>query len=77
MLEGNELEKKIGTGGLFIIDASADGTVKAQADYSEGAFAGSLVLKFDLLDVIAAFVAKSDNKIDDALFGMIKAALGR
>lgn len=77
MLEGNELEKAVGAGGKLILDVSPQGVAKVQFDYQEGAVKGGLFAEVDVLDILQMLVLKSENKVDDALFNMIKGALGR
>lgn len=77
MLEGNELEKQVGAGGKIILDVTSAGIAKVQFAYEEGAVKGGLFVDVDVLDIVSKLVADSANKVDDALLGMLKAALGR
>lgn len=77
MLEGNELEKQIGAGGKIIVDVDSQGIVKVSGLYEEGIVKASLSVQVDVLDIVSKLVADSANKVDDALLGMLKAALGR
>jgi len=76
-LEGNEVEQKIGSGGLAIVDVSANGIARAEANWSEGGVKAGAFLEIDFIAIAEMLVAKSDNKMDDALLAMIKSALGR
>ncbi len=77
MLEGNELEKQVGAGGKLVLDVSPQGLAKVEFAYAEGAVKGGLYAEVDVLDILQALVLKSENKVDDALFNMVKGALGR
>lgn len=77
MLEGNELEKKIGSGGVAIVDVSANGVARAEASWAEGGTKAGAFVEVDVIAILEKLVVKSDNKMDDALLGMVKSALGR
>jgi hypothetical protein len=78
MLDGNEIQKSFGAGGSMIVDVDAKGVARAEAKWDEGSGlkAGAFV-EVDILDILKMLAAKTDNKIDDALVGMIASALGR
>jgi hypothetical protein len=76
-LEGNEVEQKIGSGGLAIVDVSANGIARAEANWSEGGVKAGAFVEIDVILILEKLVVKSDNKMDDALLGMVKSALGR
>lgn len=77
VLDGNELEGKIGSGGAYTLDVKPDGTFRAEAKYGEGAVKGGAFVECDILEVLKAFAASTENKIDDSMVDMIKGALGR
>lgn len=77
MLEGNEVEKKIGKGGLAIVDVSASGIARAEANWAEGGVKAAAIIEIDVVPILEMLAAKTDNKIDDAMVAMIKGALGR
>ena len=72
-----EVEGKIGSGGSYSLDVQGNGICKAEMTYSEGALKGGASIEFDVVVVLEKLAAKSENKIDDSLVAMIKAALGR
>ncbi len=76
-LEGNEVEHKLGSGGLAIVDVSANGIARAEANWSEGGVKAGAFLEIDALAILEPLVLRTDNKMDDALFQMVKSALGR
>jgi hypothetical protein len=77
MLEGNEVEKQVGAGGKLVVDVSSQGIAKVEFAYAEGVVKGGLFVEVDVLDIVSKLVADSANKVDDALLGMLRAALGR
>jgi hypothetical protein len=64
MLEGKELEGKIGEYGQYSVDAHADGIVEA-----------SIGLRLDVIAELRKLAAKTSNKLDDKLVDMVEAAL--
>lgn len=78
MLEGNELEGKISDVGGYVIDIDAKGFFKmeAKAGKADELEAGAFI-KGDILALVGKLVANSQNTVDDKLFEMLKAALGR
>lgn len=77
MLDGNEVEKAIGKSGLAIVDVNAQGIARAEANWAEGGVKAGAFVEVDVVEILEKLAAKSDNKIDDAIVGMIKSALGR
>lgn len=75
--EGNEVEKKVGAGGLAIVDVSSSGIARAEINYAEGALKGGAYVEIDVVQALEQLAAKTDNKVDDAMVAMIKGALGR
>ncbi len=61
-----ELEGKIGSVGTYSVDVTSKGIVKA-----------TVGVEVDLVAELEKLALKSDNKIDDAIVNMVKAALGR
>ena len=72
-----EVSGAIGSGGSYSLDVQGNGMCVAQASYSEGALKAGMNIEFDVVVVMEKLAQKSDNKIDDSLVAMIKAALGR
>lgn len=66
VLDGKELEGKIGSVGQY----SADLNEKGELEVSVG-------VKIDLIAEIEKLAAKSETKIDDAVLGFLKKLVGR
>ncbi len=77
MLEGNEIEKSVGSGGKAVVDVSGQGIVTAKIEWQEGTVKAGMSIEWDMIAELQKLVARTDNKIDDQLLGMIKLALGR
>lgn len=78
VLEGNELEGKISDVGGYVIDIDAKGFFKMEAKAGKASeLEAGAYIKGDVLSLIGKLVANSENKVDDKLFEMLKAALGR
>lgn len=77
MLEGVEVTKPIGSGGLAIVDVTPQGIARAEANWSEGGVKAGAFVEVDVIAILEKLVAKSENKFDDAMFAMVKGALGR
>lgn len=72
-----EMEGKIGQDGTYSVDVDAKGIVIAQADYGMEGVKGSFLFKVDLIKMLETLCKRTDNKIDDGIVSMVKAALGR
>lgn len=66
MLEGKEVEGKIGTVGEYTVDVDAQGIVHA-----------GVGIKIDLLEILSKLAAKTGTPIDDAAVAWIKTLLGK
>jgi hypothetical protein len=66
ILEGNEVEGKIGAVGGYSVDVDDKGVVVAKVE-----------VKVDLVAELEKLAKKSDSQIDDKIIGLVKAALGR
>lgn len=77
MFEGNEIDKKFGSGGAAIVDVSDKGVAKAEASWNEGGLKASLALEVDVVEILEKLALKTDNKIDDGIVAAVKGALGR
>lgn len=66
MLEGKELEGKVGKFGKYELDVKADGTATVKFE-----------LNIDIVAELEVLAARSDNKIDDGIISIVKKALGR
>lgn len=66
MLEGKELEGKIGEYGGYSVDVTDKGIVDL-----------GVSLKFDLIAELEKLALLTTNTIDDKMVAMIKSALGR
>lgn len=66
MLEGKELEGKIGNLGAYSVDVSQEGFVEV-----------SVGVKVDILAELEKLAAKSGTKIDDSIVEFLKKLLGR
>ncbi len=77
MLEGIEVEKKLGNSGSVILDVNGQGIAVAQASWVEGGVSASLSVEVDVIMILEALVAKTDNQIDNGILAMVKGALGR
>lgn len=77
MLDGNEVEQPIGKSGKAIVDVSPFGVAKAEITWSEGGTKAGAFIEVDVVEILEKLAAKTDNKVDDALVGMVKSALGR
>jgi hypothetical protein len=64
MLEGKELEGKIGEYGQYSVDVKADGIVEA-----------SVGIRLDVIAELRKLAAKTSNKLDDKIVDMVEAAL--
>lgn len=77
LLEGKELEQKIGDKGSMSLDVTDKGLVLLQLVYADGALKASSSVEIDLVDVLDILAKKTGNNIDDAMVASIKLALGR
>jgi hypothetical protein len=66
MLEGKELEHKLGNYGSAFVDLASSGVVEV-----------GVSLKVDLVAELEKLALRSDNSIDDKLVALIKAALSK
>jgi hypothetical protein len=66
MLEGTELEGKIGDYGSYKADITPGGIVEV-----------SVGVTFDIIAELEKLAKKTDNSIDDKIVALVKAALGR
>lgn len=66
MLEGKELEGKIGSVGAYSADIDSKGIVEVMVG-----------VKVDLIAELEKLALKTDNQIDDKIVAMVKSALGR
>ncbi len=66
MLDGKEVDGKIGEYGSYFVDADDKGVVEV-----------GVSAKFDVVAELEKLALKSDNKIDDKIVALVKAALGR
>lgn len=66
ILEGKELEGKIGDVGAYSVDLTDKGIVEV-----------SVGVKVDLVAELEKLALKTDNSIDDKIVAMVKSALGR
>lgn len=64
MLEGKELEGKLGDFASYIFDVDAHGNLE-------------IVLKVDLLGGVEKLLSKADNKVVNKLLALVKLGLGR
>lgn len=77
MLEGKELEGKIGSDGKWEVDVMDSGLVKATASYGVSGVQGGTFLELDIVMLLEKLAVKTSNTIDDALVAAVKKALGR
>lgn len=78
MLEGNELEGKLGEVGGYIIDIDDKGFFKAEAKAGkEGDLEAGAYIKGDVLALLRKLSAQTGNTVDDKLVEMVAGALGR
>lgn len=79
MLEGKEVEGKIGEAGVYSVDVDAKGffEVKAGAGGPEAGLEAGAYLKGDVVLLLKKLAANTENKVDDAMVSMIAGALGR
>lgn len=66
MLEGKEIEGKLGAYGAYSVDVNPQGIVAA-----------SVTLQVDIIAELEKLALKSDNQIDDKIIAIVKSALGR
>lgn len=66
VLEGKELEGKIGEIGGYSVDVNADGVLEV-----------GVSVKIDLLAEVEKLAAKSGTKVDDAVVDFLKKLLGK
>lgn len=66
MLDGKEVEHKLGEYGTVSVDVDAKGVVEVAAS-----------VKVDLIAELEKLAARSDNSVDDKIVALVKAALGR
>ena len=80
MLEGNEVEKKIGEVGTLVIDVTDKGVatvsieVAKEAEGVKGKVSASV--EVSAVTLIEKLVAATKTKVDDAIVGQIKLLLG-
>lgn len=77
VMEGNELEKQFGKSGAIVLDVSSSGIATAKIDWAEGGTKAGVFVEVDVMSILEKLAANTDNKIDDAMVGMVKSALGR
>lgn len=82
MLEGKEVEGKIGDGGDYSIDVDAKGFITAEAGYEKKIIDGVEVstknhVRIDIVVALEMLAKKTDSQVDDKLVAIIKGALGR
>jgi len=80
ILEGKEVEGKIGDVGSYSIDATKEGKVLIALSVEKD-FGGALVksvnsVEADLFSILEKVVAKTEAKWDDAVVAQLKAILG-
>lgn len=80
MLEGKEVEGKIGDVGSYFIDADATGKVKIGMEYSKdlglAKVAGTNAVEVHILDLLQKVVEKTPQTWDDSLVSELKKLLG-
>lgn len=80
MLEGKELEGKIGDSGEYSVDVDAKGVVvvliKAEKAFEGGKASSVNSVEFNLLSLLAKAAAKSKATWDDEAIAKIQALLG-
>lgn len=77
ILEGNEVEQKLGDKGSLVVDVTDKGIVSVKLAYADGGLKGGSFVEMDLVGLLEMLAAKTGNDIDDALVASIKLALGR
>lgn len=77
ILEGKEVEQKLGDKGLLVVDVTDKGIVHVSMSYVDGGLEAGSFVKLDLVSMLEMLVSKTDNNVDDALVASVKAALGR
>lgn len=77
VMEGNELEGKIGDAGSYVVDVDAKGMVKATASYGVSGIKGGAFMELDLISMLEAAAKHTSNTLDDSAIMMIKGWLGR
>lgn len=80
MLEGKELEGKIGDSGGYSVDVDDKGGIKIDVNYAQdfgsGKFNSSVGLETNVFNIAEAIAAKTKTPYDDQVIAKIKALLG-
>ena len=77
MLDGKEVEGKLGQVGAYEIDVKADGTARLELNAKSPGVSGGVFLEVDIIGLLELAVAKTDNKVDDGLVALVKSAFGK
>lgn len=77
MLEGKEVEGKIGEVGSYSVDVDSKGMLLAEAKVETAWGGASVLLKLDLIAECEKLAAKTSTKLDDQFIATLKALLGR
>lgn len=77
MLEGNELEGKIGTDGSYVVDVDEKGMVKAQVAYGQEGLKGGAFIEMDIIVLLEQLAKKTKTGLDDTAIALVKKATGR
>lgn len=73
-----ELEGKIGEAGSYAVDVMPSGLVRIDLAAQAGSgIKGGAFVELPLVAIMEAAAAKSDNKVDDVLVGLVKAAFAQ
>lgn len=73
-----EIEGQIGSAGSYAVDVQANGLVRIDLAAAAGSgIKGGAFVEIPLVAIIEVAAAKSDNKIDDAVVALVKAAFAQ
>jgi hypothetical protein len=77
MLEGNEVEQKLGDKGSLLVDVKDSGIVEVKLAYADGGLKAGSFVELDVVSILEALAKKTTTSVDDAMVASVKAALGR
>lgn len=77
MLDGKEVEGKLGDKGSYSVDVDDKGMVRVELAAGDGATKGGAFIETDVVVLLEAAAKHTSNTVDDSVVAMIKAKLNR
>lgn len=75
MLEGKEIEGKIGDKGSYSVDVDGYGLVRAEAAYQMDGLRGGAFMEMHIIELLKMLALKTENTLDDKAIAIIESLL--